>query len=389
MRAICYVRIMKSHPLFSLSFRPFFLLCALQAIIIPILWVANLSGKLNFNGALLPALQWHSHEMIFGYTLAVVAGFLLTASANWAGKKPFSGPTLMLLVFFWLLDRLSLFLPSKEFALIFTLPFILYFLFLTWQMLKSNPKNRNFFIPTLLLFFVAKSMMTFGAYFNRFDVVTLGKDLGIQLILLIIVYFAGSVFPFFAAKRLPHLNIKVPPIITKLALISCVLLLLPKSLITTELYSALCFLALIFNTIQFLSWKPFRSFSQPLIIILYFGFFWILSYLLFNSLTAFSLFSHLDQPSLHLLTMGGLGGVSLAMMCRITLGNTGHKLIMSRSTFLIFLFLNSSIFFRVLIPTFIENTYSISLYGSLLLWLSAFSIFIFEYAPKLYKKKPL
>jgi uncharacterized protein involved in response to NO len=62
-------------------------------------------------GATLPSrlnpLAWHIHEMLFGFVMAAVAGFLLTAIPNWTGRPPVSGGLLASLAGLWLLGRIA------------------------------------------------------------------------------------------------------------------------------------------------------------------------------------------------------------------------------------------------------------------------------------------
>ncbi|NCF81076.1 MAG: NnrS family protein, partial [Proteobacteria bacterium] len=83
--------------LFNYGFRPFFLLAGVQAIVAMAVWLAVLHG-MPWGIAWLAPVQWHTHEMIFGFIAAALAGFLLTAVASWTGQRGFAGPPLMVLV---------------------------------------------------------------------------------------------------------------------------------------------------------------------------------------------------------------------------------------------------------------------------------------------------
>ena len=104
----------KTRPLiaewapFALGFRPFFLAAGLYAVLMMALWLAVLNGKLQL-GSLSPFV-WHGHEMLFGFAVAVIAGFLLTAAQNWTGIQTPSGPALAALFLLWLAGRVSFFL---------------------------------------------------------------------------------------------------------------------------------------------------------------------------------------------------------------------------------------------------------------------------------------
>jgi uncharacterized protein involved in response to NO len=90
---------------FALGFRPFFLAAGVYAVLMMGLWLGVLQGGLK-TGDLSPAI-WHGHEMLFGFAVAVIAGFLLTAAQNWTGIRTPSGPPLAALFLLWLAGRLS------------------------------------------------------------------------------------------------------------------------------------------------------------------------------------------------------------------------------------------------------------------------------------------
>src|SRR5215469_9196853 len=82
--------------LLTYGFRPFFLAAGLWSTVALALWTVMLT-----TGATLPSrfdpVAWHIHEMLFGFVMAAVAGFLLTAIPNWTGRPQVRGPLLALL----------------------------------------------------------------------------------------------------------------------------------------------------------------------------------------------------------------------------------------------------------------------------------------------------
>jgi uncharacterized protein involved in response to NO len=106
MTAVPRLRTFGGPAILSYGFRPFFLLGAVQAALAVVLWVCALAGVFEIPTALAP-LDWHVHEMLYGYVVAVVAGFLLTAVPNWTGRLPIQGLPLLALVAFWLTGRVA------------------------------------------------------------------------------------------------------------------------------------------------------------------------------------------------------------------------------------------------------------------------------------------
>ena len=80
--------------LFSSGFRPFFLAGALFAALAITAWLPIYLGEIA-PPSVLPPLAWHVHEMLFGFIVAVITGFLLTAVPNWTGRLPLQGRPLI------------------------------------------------------------------------------------------------------------------------------------------------------------------------------------------------------------------------------------------------------------------------------------------------------
>ena len=94
------IRAFTGPAILSCGFRPFFLFGALWAAIAVALWLPMLSGRLVLPSAFTP-IEWHVHELVYGYVPAVIAGFLLTAVPNWTGRLPVVGTPLLLLFLTW------------------------------------------------------------------------------------------------------------------------------------------------------------------------------------------------------------------------------------------------------------------------------------------------
>ena len=81
------IRAYSGPAILSFGFRPFFLAGALWAAIALGLWLPMLDGHLSLPSAFTP-LEWHVHELLYGFIPAIIAGFLLTAVPNWTGRLP-------------------------------------------------------------------------------------------------------------------------------------------------------------------------------------------------------------------------------------------------------------------------------------------------------------
>lgn len=88
------------------GFRPFFVLTAASAVLLMGIWLLVLRGKLLLT---MPggSLLWHSHELIFGFVTASIAGFVLTAIPEFTKTPAVGRPVLVRLVLLWLAARLA------------------------------------------------------------------------------------------------------------------------------------------------------------------------------------------------------------------------------------------------------------------------------------------
>ena len=97
MNAVPRLKAYAGPVLLSYGFRPFFLLGAVYAGLAVLAWLPVFYGELQLRSAF-GAIDWHVHEMLYGYLPAVVTGFLLTAIPNWTGRLPIQGRPLLVLV---------------------------------------------------------------------------------------------------------------------------------------------------------------------------------------------------------------------------------------------------------------------------------------------------
>ncbi|HEY5830610.1 MAG TPA: NnrS family protein, partial [Hyphomicrobiaceae bacterium] len=106
------IRTYRGPAILSYGFRPFFLLGAIWAALVVVIWLPLLAGSLSLPTAFSP-IEWHVHELVYGYVPAVMAGFLLTAVPNWTGRLPVTGIPLLLLVTLWAAGRLAILFSGR------------------------------------------------------------------------------------------------------------------------------------------------------------------------------------------------------------------------------------------------------------------------------------
>ena len=196
-------RAKRSWALWELGFRPFYLLAALwSALFIP-LWALQLSAV--FNEALIRNLSWHAHEMIFGYALAVIIGFLFTAGRNWSGQPTPSGRSLQFLAMLWLLARIASFTPWLWLSLLLNLSVPWVAAWGLWRALYAGHNSRNyFFVALLVVMGLASACFHFsqmGWQLLQFEMglhLDRGVPLALDIVLLIVAIMMGRVVPMFS-----------------------------------------------------------------------------------------------------------------------------------------------------------------------------------------------
>ncbi|MGZ8096863.1 MAG: NnrS family protein [Methylosarcina sp.] len=371
------------YPLFALGFRPFFALAGLSALILILLWNAIFKGTWASENYFTPT-YWHAHEMLLGYSVAVISGFLLTAVKNWTGQPTLTGDRLAGFCLLWIYGRIAPFyanlLPDILIALI-DLAFLPLLAYHITKPIIAAQQYRNLIITGMLL------LLAYGNGLIHSEMLGLKAHsamVGLQLvtgtIVVLILVIAGRVFPFFTERGLPGTLAIRNPQFDSWSIISAVLVFgLQLFGVSGTLLALPALLAAVVNIARVAGWYVQRIWYVPLLWVLYVGYGWIILGFALTALSAYSLI----QPSLavHAFTLGGIGVLTLGMMARVSLGHTGRALRASQAIAIGFVLINIAALFRVLLPIAWPSGYEMFIYGSTLAWLAAFSLFIFVYGP--------
>ncbi|MBW3694279.1 short-chain dehydrogenase [Vibrio sp. T187] len=309
-----------------LGFRPFFFLGSAYAVIAIVAWVWMFQ---NGQPSVLqvPALWWHVHEMLFGFSMAIVAGFVLTAVQTWTGVNGTKHHRLGLLVGLWLAPRLLFWTPAPLW-LISSLE-ALFLLAVAYEVgfrvVKSKGWKNLFFVPLFMLAIVAN----FASYAAIKGMPPFPASAVWQAMLwwftILLSVMGGRVIPFFTARKFNFE--KAQPLIwldwaANLPLVGLfVLSFFPLTF--AQFGQGLMLVAGIFQLVRFVRWKPWLTLSEPLVWSLHTAYVCIPLSLLLRGL--------LDNPfanhnMLHLFAIGALGGLILAMISRVTMGHTGRAI---------------------------------------------------------------
>jgi uncharacterized protein involved in response to NO len=368
---------------FNLGFRPFFLLSGVFAVVLMALWIPAFTGGRALS-TYYGQIGWHSHEMIFGYAAGVIAGFLLTSVRNWTGLATATGGSLAALVALWLLGRILPFFSATLPVWLISVVDLAFLPALTANIgvpLARHGEKRNLlFLPLMLGLFAANLLVHLELLGLVAGIARHGIFLGLYLIILLIVIMGGRVIPFFTERALLGVVIKRRPLIEWLAPLTVIAFMLAEILFpNSEVAGALAVLAAIINGIRVVSWYSRRYWQVPLLWVLHLGYGWIVVGFLLKAAACFGLIA--PQFTVHALTVGGIGVLTLGMMARVSLGHTARPLRVESSMIIAFILINLATVLRGLLPAIFPLWFSqlVSLSG--MLWIAAFLMFVIVYAP--------
>jgi uncharacterized protein involved in response to NO len=379
----------KTTIFLNYAFRPFFLLNGLFAVVVMIFWVMALHGV---GSAGLPAdiLMWHGHEMLVGFAMAAIAGFVLTAVATWTDRPPLNGVPLGLLVVAWLIGRGAMLfgglLPAWLVGLIDLVFPILLVLYVGREIIGGSSRRNYPIIGITVLLALLDLVYHLGAAQVIPGADRLAVYLLIHLALLLITVIAGRIVPNFSANwlrargqtHLPTNNTLIDGTTILITLVTGVAAsIVPASVIT----GLLAFAAALMHALRLSRWRGLATRKEPLLFVLHVAYLWLpVGY----ALTACSVFGWLFPPTaaLHALTMGGVGGMILAVTTRVALAHTGRPLHAARLTVIAYCIFTIAVFIRVLGP--VMESSSLALIDlSALGWIATFAIFSWVYWPVL------
>ncbi len=371
------------HPLFTLGFRAFFLLAGLSALILLLVWNVYASGT-GPAAVYYPARYWHAHEMLFGYAAAVIAGFLLTAIRNWTGKESLYGDGLAGLCLVWLYGRILPFyagmLPDGLIALVDFIFFPL-LAYCAGKRFVASKHYENFTVIGFLLVLTVSNGLIHGQLLGFWHgLAQTGIYLALATTVLLILFIAGRVLPFFTERGVSGILIIKNPLADRLSLASATGFFL--SLVFSSpppVIATLAILAAVANFWRLSTWYTRRIWYVPLLWVLYWGYGWIILGFLLSALASYGLVSH--SLALHAFAVGGMGVLTLGMMARVSLGHTGRLLKAPGAVVIAFWLINIAALCRVVLPIVLPDWHNNLIYLATLCWLAAFALFVFVYAP--------
>jgi uncharacterized protein involved in response to NO len=369
---------------FNLGFRPFFLLAGVSATLIIPLWLAFFAG-LWPTPPYLGAVGWHAHEMLMGYTMAVIAGFLLTAVRNWTGLPTPTGPLLAVSVLLWLAARFTLASTAVVPAWLAATLDVAFLPLIAGALLPPlwrSRNRRNLVFPFILLALAGANVIM---HLQALGILASGSDHALQftlnVVILIMIVIGGRVIPAFTANALPKVQVRRLAW-ADVAAIGLVVLVLVIDLFPSlqAMAGPVALLAAIVNILRMWHWQSLATWRVPMLWILHVGYAWIIVALALKGLAGVV---PVVTPSaaIHALTVGAVGSLTLGMMSRVALGHTGRVIVASTAITAAFILINASAILRVAIPIALPEFYMLGLIVAGLLWTAAFTLFVIDFAP--------
>lgn len=319
--------------LFSHGFRPFFLMAGIWAALAMSIWVVFLATGTQVPSHLVGA-DWHMHEMVFGYSSAVIAGFLMTAIPNWTGRMPVIGWPVAMLAGLWLTGRLALlfsaYLPPILAAIIDT-SFLIVFAAVIAREIIAGKNWRNLKVLILV------AILSVTNIIFHFEAITggafdgYGMRMAVATIIMLISLIGGRVIPSFTRNWLVRqgpgrLPTPMNGFDTVALAISGVVLAIWVALPESKAAPILAVIAAAFHFVRLYRWVPWRTFKEPLVIILHAGYIFIpIGFLMIGLGDLMPGWGRASQIP-HAWTAGAVGIVTLAMMTRASLGHSGRAL---------------------------------------------------------------
>jgi uncharacterized protein involved in response to NO len=377
------------------GFRFFFLAAGLFAVVSMTAWLVWLA--LHASGAAIrePIIAvaphlWHGHEMIFGYAVAVLAGFFLTAVPSWTGAP--AAPTIFVSVTgaIWLAGRLAMWFSAwldPFFVALIDLAFLPPLMVRIGLNLRRRPQPHNVILLGLLSLILAGNFLVHLEWTGiATDTAAGGLRLGLLTITALITIIGGRIIPGFTRNALVRRgktdNLPVNHgVLSKGSIATAVLLALAVSAgLPDKALGVLALAAAVFNGARLAGWRSRDTLGQPILWSLHLAYaMLVLGYGVLA--TAYLTGWPHDVAALHLTAVGAVGGMTLAMMSRAALGHTGRPLRVSRRTALAYLAIAAAALIRAFGPALAPGLFNAVMMVSGAIWVTGFALFVAAYWP--------
>lgn len=374
------VNTLRGWPLLRLGFRPFYLGASVFAMLTVPLWIALLLGSVTLKLSVSPVL-WHAHEMLFGFAVAVIVGFLLTAGKAWTGLATPRGSALAALTLLWLAARVAAVVaPYVVYAVLDMLLLPMVAVILIGVLWRAG-NRRNLPLGAILALLALANLCFHVAVLGLLDIAPVrALHAGLALIVMIECVIAGRVIPAFTMSALPGTKLEAPRrleqatlAVTALALAAWVLL--PQHAVTAAAFGT----AGLLHAVRLWQWQPLRTRARPILWVLHLAYAWLpIGFLLLGWAQLGGVNA---SAGVHALAVGATGGLVIGMITRTARGHTGRPLQASRLEVTAYLLVASAAVARVVLPLVAPQQLALWLIAAAAAWSAAFGIYLFIFGP--------
>ena len=371
----------RGFALWQLGFRPFYLLASCFAAISVPLWALQFSGVLAH--PYLAGPVWHAHEMVFGFTLAVVVGFLFTAGRNWTGLPTPTGPALAALAALWVAGRVLVLTPWGVAAAAVNVAFPLAAaIALARPFVRSGNRRNYFFIGLLVLMAAASGLVHLAELQEIVLPAWAGLQLALDVVLFILAVMGGRVIPMFTNNGVPGAGAVRQPLVERFALGALLLLLAGSAAgLHGTLVALVSGVACAAHAWRWRLWQPQRTLRVPLVWVLHLAYAWIPVHLALRALADLGIVA--ATLPVHALTAGAIGGLVIGMMTRTARGHTARPLRADRWDVACYVLVALAAALRVGVPLIDPAASRSAVLAAAALWSAGFGLYAVRYWPVL------
>ncbi len=374
----------KVVPLWSKGFRPLFALAALHAVLFLPIWLLAYSGRIDIGSYWIPSV-WHGHEMVYGFVLAVIGGFLLTAVGNWTGQETAIGRPLMGLCLLWLVGRLGVLASSVVPGWLVAVLDLLYVPALAVAigrpLIRTKNKRNLMFLVILTAFWATNLCMHLDALGVLEHVASRALMFSVDLTLIVTLIIGGRIIPLFTRNATNQAKIRKSPFFDRAAIFLMVVVMVASATAAAPaITGTVAVLGGLVVLLRMRSWGSIHTVRHPILWVLHLGHAWIGIGLLLRGAATFGLGIALTF-AVHVLTIGGIGTLIIGMITRVARGHTGRALNVTRLTTFAYVLISFAVFSRALIPMIVPDMIWTGYIASGVAWSVAFLIYLWRYLP--------
>lgn len=370
-----------AHPLWLVGFRPFFALACLSGMSLPVLWALIFTQAISMPPSAITIVQWHAHEMFFGFGWAVLGGFLLTSTKNWTHIRGYHGNALVFLTAAWLFERVGMWFEGVWPPILFRISNNLFLVSIVamvlWTLIRHRKtdsyRDNYFFLIILPLFLASKNLMLSAEYFQN------GSSMAIGLFRMAFLVMLERTLSQFMKAAFQVEILRNPMLDKGTKLIG--LALVAESFLPPMLSAWLSLLLALLLIGRFFFWKPEQAMRRLDIGIVYLGYLAIVAQLLMEFLKYAAYPEWGGSLSVHVFTIGVMGLVIPSMIIRIVKGHTGRKVVFDSLDIWALRIMILGFVFRVIAPQLYPAAYMHWIALAAACWFACFAIVGWRYIP--------